>query len=100
MVFAVTFKVFSTISGRRFICDLEYAHERGYIDKVPHFNSLYNYLEPASMTPILTDLITRSSLPLKVAEQDFAIDSSDFRRPSSSNGSIKNTGSSNKNMTG
>jgi transposase len=78
MAFAVTFKVFSTFSGRRFMCDLEDARERGYIDKTPHFNSLYNYLEPESMTPILSDMITRSSLPLAGIETDFAVDSSGF----------------------
>jgi hypothetical protein len=43
MVFSVIYKVYSTFSGRRFMCDLTDAKERGYIDKVPHFNSLYNY---------------------------------------------------------
>ena len=34
-VFNVTFKVYSTISQRRFMCDLRQAHMRGYITKVP-----------------------------------------------------------------
>src|ERR1700733_15193545 len=44
-IFNVTFKVYSTISQRRFMSDLREAHNRGYISKVPHFNSISNYLE-------------------------------------------------------
>lgn len=77
-VFAVTFKVYSTVSQRRFMSDLREAHRRGFISKVPHFNSISNYLENPELTPILQSLISRSSLPLKAVEQDFAVDSSGF----------------------
>jgi transposase len=49
-----------------------------YISKVPHFNSISNYLENPSLTPILRDLIIQSSLPLQSVETDFAADSSGF----------------------
>jgi transposase len=77
-VFAACFKIFSTVSGRRFISDLRAAHEKGYIEKLPHFNSIFNYLENPELTPILRDLITQTSLPLKSVERDFAADSSGF----------------------
>lgn len=77
-VFNVVFKVYSTVSGRRFMSDLADAQEKGYIRKVPHFNSIFNYLDHPDMETILTDLITRSSLPLEVLEDDFAVDSSGF----------------------
>ena len=77
-IFAACFKVYSTFSGRRFMSDLRAAHEKGYIAKVPHFNSIFNTLESAELTPILEALITESSLPLKSVEQDFAVDSSGF----------------------
>ena len=77
-IFAACFKVYSTISGRRFMSDLRAAHERGYISKVPHFNSIFNYLENPALTPILREMITESSLPLKAIETDFAADSSGF----------------------
>ena len=77
-VFNVTFKVYSTISQRRFMSDLREAHVRGYISKVPHFNSISNYLENPDLTPILRDLIIQSSLPLQSVETDFAADSSGF----------------------
>ena len=77
-VFAIVFKVYSTVSQRRFVSDLREAHRRGYIAKVPHFNSVSNYLENPELTPILRTLITQSSLPLKSVEANFAVDSSGF----------------------
>ena len=77
-VFAVTFKIYSTFSGRRFISDLTDAQVKGYISEVPHFNSIFNYLENPMLGPILTSLITQSSLPLKSVEEDFAVDSTGF----------------------
>jgi transposase len=77
-VFSIAFKVYSTVSQRRFMSDLREAHTRGFISKVPHFNSISNYLENPDLTPILRSLITMSSLPLKSVEVDFAVDSSGF----------------------
>jgi transposase len=77
-VFNVAFKVYSTVSQRRFMSDLREAHRRGYISKVPHFNSISNYLENPELTPILQEFITQSSLPLRSVESDFAVDSSGF----------------------
>ena len=33
--------------------DMRDAHSKGYIAKVPHFNSICNYLENPELTPIL-----------------------------------------------
>jgi len=77
-IFSATFKVYSTVSGRRFMTDLREAHMRGFISKAPHYNSIFNYLENPELTPILQTLITESSLPLKSVETDFAVDSSGF----------------------
>ena len=73
-VFSIVFKVYSTISQRRFMSDLREAHERGFISKVPHFNSISNYLENPQLTSVLRNLITDSSLPLKAVETEFAAD--------------------------
>src|SRR5579862_9567480 len=59
-IFSVVFKVYSTVSQRRFVSDLREACERGYISKVPHFNSISNYLENPALTAILRSLITES----------------------------------------
>ena len=77
-VFSAAFKVYSTVSGRRFMSDLREAQTRGFISKAPHYNSIFNYLENPELTPILRNLITESSLPLKSVEVDFAVDSSGF----------------------
>jgi len=77
-IFSATFKVYSTVSGRRFMCDLRDAHTKGFTSRVPHYNSIFNYLENPALTPILRTLITQSSLPLKSVEVDFAVDSSGF----------------------
>jgi hypothetical protein len=58
--------------------DLREAHERGFISKLPCHNSVLNALESADLAPILHDLITESSKPLKAIEVDFAVDSSGF----------------------
>jgi len=78
MVFASAFKVYSTVSGRRFTCDLKDAHSKGYLSKAPHYNSISRYLENPGLTPILKALIEQSSLPLQAIESDFAVDSSGF----------------------
>jgi transposase len=78
MIFCVVFKVFSSVSGRRFISDLQEAQRRGYVSLAPHFNSIFNYLELEEMTDCLKQLIVESSLPLKSIESDFAVDSSGF----------------------
>lgn len=77
-LFSVCYKIYSTVSGRRFMSDLRDAQEKGLIEKTPHFNSIFNYLEDEGITPILYDLITTTSLPLVSVEEDFAADSSGF----------------------
>jgi transposase len=77
-IFACCFKVYSTVSGRRFMCDLREAVARGHMQKAPHFNSIFNYLENPNVTDILRSLITQTALPLKAVELDFACDSSGF----------------------
>src|SRR6202035_3021698 len=77
-LFAACYKIYSTVSGRRFMTDLREAQAKGYLAKTPHYNSIFNYLENPALTPILNALITESSKPLKAVEIDFAADSSGF----------------------
>lgn len=81
MIFACAFKVYSGFSGRRFSTDLREAHAKGYLSKACHFNSIFNYLEMKMLTPVLKELIQRSSLPLRAVERNFAVDSSGFGTP-------------------
>src|SRR5205823_3840069 len=78
IIFASTFKVYSTVSGRRFQSDLQEAKRRGFLSKMPAFNSIFRYLESEALTPYLYELIATSALPLKSIEHDFAVDSSGF----------------------
>jgi transposase len=78
MVYAATFKVYSRFSSRRFASDLREAHARGHISRVPHFNSVTNYMASEELTPILHDLIVESAIPLRELESDFAADSTGF----------------------
>ena len=78
MIFSAAFKVYSTVSARRFMTDLNAASELGLIDRTPHYNSIFNVLDRESLTPILHDLIARSALPLKSLEEQFAVDSTGF----------------------
>src|SRR5260370_23632962 len=77
-IFAATFKVYSTVAARRFMSDLRESKEQGFIESVPHFNSILNYLENPKLKPILTAMIETSAAPLKAVEHDFAADSTGF----------------------
>src|SRR5829696_6379180 len=78
VLFTVTFKVYSTMSARRFASDMRDALAKGYVSKLPSFNSMFDYLQMGILTPYLKQLIVESSLPLKSIETDFAVDASGF----------------------
>src|SRR4029079_14080893 len=54
------------------------AKQRGYLTRLPHYNSVFRYLESEALTPYLVELITLSAQPLKAVETDLAGDSSGF----------------------
>jgi transposase len=78
IVFGLITKVYSTFSGRRADTNIRHAKEAGLVDSSPHYNSLFRYMNDASLTPILVNLITESALPLAGLENSFAVDSSGF----------------------
>lgn len=77
-VFAMTMKVYTGFSGRRFQCDLVDAHGNGYTSKAIPGLKVCHFLEDASFTPILKALIVQSALPLRLVETTFAPDSTGF----------------------
>jgi hypothetical protein len=77
-IFAAVYKVYSAVSGRRFMSDLSDAQAKGYIGKVPHFNSIFNVLENEDVSAILKALVEKSAAPLAAVETTFACDSSGF----------------------
>jgi transposase len=78
IIFSSCYKVYSTVSGRRFATDLREAKQRGYLTRLPHYNTVFRYLESEALTPYLFELIALSAQPLKAVETDFAVDSSGF----------------------
>ncbi len=77
-LFAVCYKVYTTISSRRFGSDLQDAHTDGYLSRDIHPNKVNCFMEEDALTPYLKALIVRSSLPLRAVETEFAVDSSGF----------------------
>jgi transposase len=74
VIFAAAFKIYSTVSCRRFMSDLRDAQAKGYISKAPSYNSIFDYLQMEMLTPYLQMLIEESSLPLAAIENTFAVD--------------------------
>jgi hypothetical protein len=64
--------------GIGFLGPIREAKARGYLDRLPHYNSVFRYLESKAVTPYLYELIALSAVPLKSIETDFAVDSSGF----------------------
>ena len=77
-VFAMVFKVYCTLSSRRTSSDLREACERGHVAREIPGLKVPQFFENPTYTPILKNLIFRSSLPLRAVETKFAIDSSGF----------------------
>jgi transposase len=77
-LFSAAFKVYSTVSARRFMTDLRDAETNGLIAHAPCYNSIFNVIESAEVTSIIHNLITTSSLPLRAVESTFAVDSTGF----------------------
>jgi hypothetical protein len=78
MIYAAVYKIYSTVSSRRFMTDLKEEYLRGRISKLPNYNSINHYLDMPELTVYLQALITQSALPLKAVESDFAVDGSGF----------------------
>jgi transposase len=78
MVFASALKVYTTFSSRRFGTDLAEAHKNGFVSRKLHPVMVCSFLESPLLTPVLDELIVRSSLPLKTVETAFAPDSTGF----------------------
>jgi transposase len=78
VIFSMVFKVYSTFSGRRFAIDLKTALEKGYINKITPYNTMFDYFKKPELTPILTQMVTLTSLPLRAVETKFNIDSTGF----------------------
>lgn len=77
-LFVAGYKVFSTVSARRFASDLRDAKEAGFVDRAWHFNTVLRAIDDKELTPILYQLVTASAAPLRAIESNFAVDSTGF----------------------
>jgi len=78
VVFGAVYKVYTNMSGRRFMSNIREAETNELVTKSPSFASNARYLENPELTPLLKSLIEQSATPLKAVETDFAVDSSGF----------------------
>jgi transposase len=78
VLFACTYKIYSTFSSRRFGTDLAEAHEMGFMSRSMHPNKINCYMENPELFPIFKRLIGLSSLPLRSVETAFSPDSTGF----------------------
>jgi hypothetical protein len=72
---------YSNLSSQRFQYDLKEAQAKDMISAAPSPNTLSEYMRDESLTDVLRDLVTKSSLPLAGAETVFAADSTGFGIP-------------------
>lgn len=77
-LFAVCYKVYSTLSTRRFNSDLQDARDAGHLSRTLHYNKVNCFLCEPDMTEPLRELVARSALPMRSLETQFAVDSSGF----------------------
>lgn len=81
IIFCITLKNYTTLSGRRNSCDIADAHEKGYIEKPLAYNTVFKYMQNDEITVLLRDMIQASAHPLKEVETDIAFDSTGFGTP-------------------
>src|SRR5205085_7781208 len=78
LFFCLGLKLYSNYSGRKIYSDWVHAQGAGYISKVPHYNTLSDFMNSLGTNELLRSLVTISAMPLKHLEDDFSIDSSGF----------------------
>lgn len=76
MFFCLGLKLYSNYSGRKVISDLKLAQGAGYILRVPHFNTIKDFLNCEGTYDLLSKMLTLSAMPLKELEDQYSIDSS------------------------
>jgi len=81
VLFTVVYKVYSGISGRRFITDVRELNAFGFTSTAMSYNCIFDYLRKESFTEILMSLISMTAAPFSHIEQNFAADSTGFRIP-------------------
>ena len=79
LVFCAVKKLFDRTALRNGHGENDLLHARGWISAVPSRNMVSAMLLRPEVTPVLTDLVAKSALPLATLERKFAADASGFR---------------------
>lgn len=77
-LFCVGLKLYSNYSGRKAVSDYRTAMEAGYTSRVPHFNTIKDFLNCPATYDLLQKLLTISAMPLKKLEDKYSLDASGF----------------------
>lgn len=77
-VYAMTMKVYTTVSARRATTDIKSCADAGHMQRAPHYNSILAYFEKPEMAPLLTKLVEDSASPLASIESRFSPDATGF----------------------
>lgn len=80
-LFTVVYKVYTGLSGRRFMTDLRELQAFGFLSYLMHYNTIFGYLQKEPFGQTLQSLIALTAAPFSHIEQNFAIDSTGFRVP-------------------
>ncbi len=81
VIFCITLKNYTALSGRRNFCDIEDAHAKGYIEKPLAYNTIFKYMQDEEISVLLKEMIQVSAMALKEVETDIAFDSTGFGTP-------------------
>ncbi|HEX8370562.1 MAG TPA: transposase [Pyrinomonadaceae bacterium] len=77
-IFGLLLKVYEVKNSRQMPELLAEARQRGFLSETFSYNTITNYLRRDWVTPVLSELVTVSSLPLAAVETSFSVDSSGF----------------------
>jgi len=77
-VYSMIFKIYSGFSGRRFATDMNNSLSNNYIEQKVPYNTMFDYFNKKELTPILSEMVKITSLPLKNIETKFSVDSTGF----------------------
>lgn len=81
VLFTAVYKVYTGLSGRRFMTDVRELQAFGFVGHAMSYNCISDYLKLESFTEILQSLISLTASPFSHIEENFAIDSTGFRIP-------------------
>lgn len=80
IVYAATMKTFVGLSGRRASTDVNDCLGMGFVDRMPHYNTIFDHFERPEMMPLLMRLVQESAAPIAEIdlERAYGVDATGF----------------------